>query len=327
MSLIGDRLPAGDVANGLNEILRRKLRGRVVATSENCRSAESRFTDRAKDSWVASLAAMSLMTACSPAEPPIGGSNESWEEVERRTCGELYAPNGSGSCSYVNLERGECSALIGGIEDRIGQRIAGWEKFSSGLIVQFQDGMKMPLWSRRIDCIDPPFDPLTSAEQTRQTDSGGVSPTSVEPEPVYSPLEVPPSQADEPWLLALKERQDAIGCGPDVVTRRTRSLDGNFEYLEVCNTVRSNGILQRRLADGRLKEVADGSNVKVIRNGPWRGFLLVDQLIYRPEGGSFYPTTIVRPDGKEMKQVPGTGGDDNGEVLAAWLKQNGWTAN
>ncbi|MHA3793022.1 hypothetical protein [Sphingomonas sp. YL-JM2C] len=277
---------------------------------------------------------MSLTSACSPQDATgLIYSNETEEQQSSHMCPALYARGEDGNCLVVTYTPNECGIAANEVQNNIGRRISGWEPFKGGLIVQFQDSTKMALWSTRIDCLDPPFDPLTSAEKTVQPDSGDIMPTSVDPEPkpaangTGSPLDIPPSQAREPWIIALKERQDALGCTPDVVARRTPSLDGNFEYLEVCNVVHSNGILQRRLADGRLKEVIEGSNVKVVRNGPWRGFLLVDLLKYRPEGGSYYPTVVVRPDGKEMLQVPGTEKDGSGTALNAWLDRNGWIAN
>jgi hypothetical protein len=76
-----------------------------------------------------------------------------------------------------------------------------------------------------------------------------------------------------------------------------------------------------------LKPVIDGSDVKVLRNGRWRGFVLVTRQKPSPEGGPYYPSVIVRPDGKEMFDVPGTGRDGSDAALSTWLRANGWEAN
>lgn len=276
----------------------------------------------------ASWLAIALITACSPqsATGPTD-SNETEEAQASHICPALYAPTGLGSCQVVTHTRQECSAAAVEIEDTIGQRIAGWETFSRGLIVKFQDGTKLALWSRRIDCIDPPFSPLSNAEQTVQPDSGDIVPTGAEPAPTGSPLEIPSSQTNEPWLVGLRDRQEANECGPNPVNGRTASLNGKFEYLEVCSWATSNMIIQRRVSDGHLKEISDGSNLKVVRNGPWMGFLAITRHKYHPEGGSYDPVSIVRPDGKEMFEVPGTAADESGEAFSNWLTENSWVAN
>jgi hypothetical protein len=241
-------------------------------------------------------------------------------------------PDSDGACRVATFTAEQCSVAVPQIEDRIGQRIKGWKTFDDGLIIQFQDNTKMALWSRRIDCIDPPYAPLSNAEQSVQPDNGGVTPTAVDAEPasidpVSSETLPARSQLEEAWMADLRKRFAGIDCGPDIIRDTTRSLDGNFEYLLVCGGVTTDLIVQRRIRDGRLKGVIDGKTLSVIRNGPWRGFLAVMRHKYRLEGGSYEPVSIVRPDGKEMFEVPGTGRGDNGNAFPAWLKANGWEAN
>jgi hypothetical protein len=269
-----------------------------------------------------------LTSACSPQSAAVSvESNETELPNASPQCGALYAPTGYGSCRLVNLASAECGVAVTEIQDNIGQRISGWKKFRDGLIIQFQDGAKMSLWSRRIDCLDPPYAPLTNAEQTVQPNSGAITPSGSSPEPAETPLQIPPGQANEPWLVELLERQEANQCGPNVVRGRVQSLNGQYEYLEVCSWVTSPDILQRRLSDGRLKEVVDGYSPKVIHNGPWMGFLLVTRHKYKAEGGSYEQTDVVRPDGTAILQVPGTEVEDGGAALATWLRNKGWVAN
>ena len=241
-------------------------------------------------------------------------------------------PDSDGACRVATFTAEQCSVAVPQIEDRIGQRIKGWKTFTDGLIIQFHDDTKMALWSRRIDCIDPPYAPLSNAEQSVQPDSGGIMPTAVDAGPASEEAdssEMPPvrSQPEEAWIAELRKRFAGMDCGPDVIRDSTRSLDGNFEYLLVCGGVTTDLIVQRRIRDGRLKGVIDGKTLSVIRNGRWRGFLAVMRHKYRPKGGSYEPVSIVRPDGKEMFEVPGTGVGDNSDAFPAWLKAHGWVAD
>jgi hypothetical protein len=142
----------------------------------------------------------------------------------------------------------------------------------------------------------------------------------------HGALIIPPSQARERWVVEMLERQDPEFCGDDVIRSRTASLNGGYEYLEVCSWVTSGQILQRRLSDGHLKDVGPGNRPAVIRNGPWRGFLLLSKHKYRSAGGSYDPWVVVRPDGKEMLEIPNSA-DGNPEAVAVWLSRNGWTTN
>lgn len=241
-------------------------------------------------------------------------------------CGPLYAAATYDGCHLVNLVTADCSVAVGEIQDNIGQRISGWETFRDGLIIQFQDGTEMPLWSRRIDCLDPPYRPVSKTTRPApQSDSGNIMPTGPESEPQGTPFEIPPSQAQEPWLAALKESIEADDCGDNLVRNRTASLDGNFEYFQVCAGGTSNLILQRRLRDGHLKQVTHGEMIGVVRNGRWAGFLLVRQQKVRPGGGAYQPVLVVRPDGQEMFEIAGSEVDE--AAVDSWLQTNGWTAN
>ena len=53
--------------------------------------------------------------------------------------------------------------------------------------------------------------------------------------------------------------------------------------------------------------------------------LLVSIHKYK-DSGSYDATWVVRPDGKEMLEVPGTENGDDEEV-GVWLKANGWSAD
>ncbi|WP_156681113.1 hypothetical protein [Sphingomonas profundi] len=98
-----------------------------------------------------------------------------------------------------------------------------------------------------------------------------------------------------------------------------------YLYQQRCRWVTSDVIVQIRLNDGQRREVGPGNSLAVIRNGPYRGYLLLSRHKYLPGGGSYDPTFVVRPDGRETLRVPGS--EDDEEAVADWLEQNGWWAS
>ncbi len=105
----------------------------------------------------------------------------------------------------------------------------------------------------------------------------------------------------------------------------TFSLDGGYVYVMADAWVTSAAIHQIDLKTGRERFVIDGNSLSVIRNGPYRGYLLVSRHKYRKggEGGSYDPVDLVKPDGKVVMTLPGKL-DESDE--AAWLKKHGWQA-
>lgn len=110
------------------------------------------------------------------------------------------------------------------------------------------------------------------------------------------------------------------------LTRPVFSLDGGFLYVECDTWVTSNAVHQISLKTGAHRYVIDGNGKLVIRNGPYRGYLLVQRHKYYgpPDYGSYNPVDLVRPDGKVILTVPDS--DDNDAAVAAWLAKRGWTA-
>ena len=105
------------------------------------------------------------------------------------------------------------------------------------------------------------------------------------------------------------------------------SLDGGYVYFEASAWAASSAVHQVELSTGRIRFVTDGWLYGVLRNGPWRGYLLVGQHRYHgpPHYGSFNPVAVIRPDGKKMLQVPGSERDDGAESVEAWMRRKGWT--
>jgi hypothetical protein len=142
-------------------------------------------------------------------------------------------------------------------------------------------------------------------------------------------------RTSQAWMAALRahhcnstleEVRDDIQSPSAPPSVETWSLDGGYLYLLVNRYAVSGEIIQVRKSDGLTRDVIDGNSLAVIRSGPYRGYLLVQRHRYRPEGGSYNPTFIVRPDGKELHQVPGTEADDGENHSGAWLRSKGWQA-
>ncbi|WP_157085176.1 hypothetical protein [Sphingomonas adhaesiva] len=106
------------------------------------------------------------------------------------------------------------------------------------------------------------------------------------------------------------------------------SLDGGYVYVEADAYATSPAIHQVAVRTGAIRYVTDGALYGVLRSGPWRGFLVVQQHRYRQNGnGSFDPFVIVKPDGREVAMVPGSDGDDPERALAQWLGAKRWTVS
>ena len=104
------------------------------------------------------------------------------------------------------------------------------------------------------------------------------------------------------------------------------SLNGGYVYIEAEASATSGAIYQVRVATGQVRYVVAGGLRGILRNGPYRGYLLVNQHRYfpGPQFGSYNPDFVIRPDGKEILRIPGTEIDDGRDRLPGWLKMKGW---
>ena len=106
-----------------------------------------------------------------------------------------------------------------------------------------------------------------------------------------------------------------------------RSLDGGYSYRLVDRYATSAEVVQVRRADGKTRDVIDGNSVSVIRDGPYRGYLLVSRHKYRGEAGAYDPTDLVRPDGKVSTTLPDCDDDEDASCARPWLDAHGWRAS
>jgi len=109
--------------------------------------------------------------------------------------------------------------------------------------------------------------------------------------------------------------------------RLTFSPDGRLLYVEVACPCTSDAVHEITLITGRERRLAWGNDISVLRDGRWRGDLIMRvHTCYAAHSGCDYPVHVVTPEGRTVYAVPGTQGADAAEVLARWLTDNGWRA-
>ena len=70
----------------------------------------------------------------------------------------------------------------------------------------------------------------------------------------------------------------------------------------------------------------DGWLLGVLRNGPYRGHLVMGrQSCHRARaGGAGNPVSVVSPSGEVIMLVPGSDSEGGEGSLSKWLKENSW---
>lgn len=105
------------------------------------------------------------------------------------------------------------------------------------------------------------------------------------------------------------------------------SLNGGFVYVMARAWETADAIHQINIKTGKARFVIDSNSLAVVRNGPYRGYLLTQPHMYRSNGeGSYDPTYVVRPDGKWKMLVPNTDKGAEIDFTAEWLRTHGWKA-
>ncbi len=102
------------------------------------------------------------------------------------------------------------------------------------------------------------------------------------------------------------------------------SLDNRFVYYSTQESETSGGTHKVDARTGAEQTLYPGWLIGVLRNGPYRGYVLAQPHRYWVEGGSYNPVVVVRPDGREMFTVPGTKQVEGAQALPRWLRKKGW---
>lgn len=67
----------------------------------------------------------------------------------------------------------------------------------------------------------------------------------------------------------------------------------------------SGAVIAMNLKTRKVRYVIDANSLEVVRDGRWKGNLIVQRHKYRKEGGSYEARCVVSPGGKEIKQIDG----------------------
>lgn len=107
------------------------------------------------------------------------------------------------------------------------------------------------------------------------------------------------------------------------------SLDGGYVYFNSTDASPNSGYVhQLDLKLNVVKSVCTGWILRVMRTGPYKGYLLVQTHRYwnRPEGGSYNPVFLTKPSGKRVMMVPGSDNDEGELAIDPWLTKMNWRA-
>lgn len=107
------------------------------------------------------------------------------------------------------------------------------------------------------------------------------------------------------------------------------SPDGGYLYFSTSDASPNSGYVhQFNLKMNVIKAVCAGSGLRVMRSGPYRGYLLVQTHRYYepPRTGSYNPVYLVHPSGKRIMIVPGSDNDDGELAIDPWLARMNWRA-
>ena len=107
------------------------------------------------------------------------------------------------------------------------------------------------------------------------------------------------------------------------------SLGGRFVYFSSTDASPNSGYVhQFDLKTNAIRAVCSGWGLRVMRTGPYRGYLLVQTHRYYepPRMGSYNPVYLVRPSGKKIIVVPGSNNDDGELAIDPWLAKMKWRA-
>lgn len=107
------------------------------------------------------------------------------------------------------------------------------------------------------------------------------------------------------------------------------SLDGGYVYFSSTDASPNSGYVhQFDLKMNVVKAVCPGWGLRVMRTGPYRGYLLIQTHRYYdpPRMGSYNPVYLVHPSGKKILMVPGSDNDDGELAIDPWLAKMNWRA-
>ena len=109
----------------------------------------------------------------------------------------------------------------------------------------------------------------------------------------------------------------------------TFGIDNREIYFVATFYVHDTADLYRlNLATLELYHLGEGASAMVVRDGPYRGDLIVRRrTACAQDGCSYSPAFLTDPDGQTVQRIPDVHPQADGEESAkAWLAANGWQA-
>lgn len=121
---------------------------------------------------------------------------------------------------------------------------------------------------------------------------------------------------------------DATGFGEFSAEHVAFSVDGKLLYVEAGCPCTSDEVYEVNASSGKWRFFGWGNEISVIRDGPWRGDLLMGfHTCHLKDSFCDYPVHVIRPNGKSIFVVPNSGGSDRQKVVNMWLRKRGWHAS
>lgn len=109
--------------------------------------------------------------------------------------------------------------------------------------------------------------------------------------------------------------------------RVTFGIDGRRLFVERAFPGTSSSVHEIDLVTGKERLVAWGDDIAVLRDGSWRGDLLMSvHTCYRTHAGCDYPIHVVTPAGRLVYVVRHRLGAAGTSELRIWLSKRGWRA-
>ena len=81
------------------------------------------------------------------------------------------------------------------------------------------------------------------------------------------------------------------------------SADGKELYFLCAAYAVSGAVLAIDLHSKGIRYVVDANSLEVVRDGKWKGNLIVQRHKYKKEGGAYEIRCVVSPQGKELKEL------------------------
>lgn len=144
--------------------------------------------------------------------------------------------------------------------------------------------------------------------------------------------------AAELWLAdgSTGTRRRLMGSSPSPDPKKNLSWydspifspSGKFIYVTAPAWGDEMAIHRVSVTSGKEQFVLDGELRSIIRDGPYRGDLLVKRHTAwpTPKIGFHYPVYLARADGSLRFRIPNMNHDDDNVHVTKWLSSHGWTA-